>query len=114
MARDVSKLLPKDIPGRIALVLCAIFMAPICGFFGYILLTSHHRRNLGESICLVAAGEILIGLSLFFLCGLVWAICTPKWVEWLTEHIFTHIALAFLVALVPLVGAMIWRVVKGN
>src|SRR4051812_9091536 len=78
---DLSKLLPRDCLGRIALIISGVFFAPLMLGAALMVLDSIPGKKVWETICLAAAADVLLGLALFFLCGLVWAIFTPRWIE---------------------------------
>jgi hypothetical protein len=112
MNMDNSRLFPRDLYGRIALFISSLFFVPI-GFLGaYMFLVKARPRGIIERLLLSAAGNFLMALSLFFLCGFIWAVATPKWLENLLGTATRRLAFAMVVFVVPFAVLVGWALLN--
>jgi hypothetical protein len=80
----LDPLFPRDLYGRMALALASAFFGPICGVMAFASLFGARPRpwqGVLEWLFLAIAEELFLALFLFFACGLIWALATPRWME---------------------------------
>ena len=111
-ADTIENLFPRDGYGRIALGLSSITLGPFSvGLFwlaAYGEFFGGHHGWLAR-LTLFALGEMGFALTLFFTCGLIWAIATPRWLErarhvaiiklWIASTILSIAAPTFFISL---------------
>jgi hypothetical protein len=111
MKSDTSSLFPRDFYGRLALATSALFFVPIGSLGDYMFLVKAKPKGLGERLMIDAAGNLLLALALFFICGLVWAVTTPRWIEDLLGTFTRRLLFALMTFVVPFSVSAIWAIV---
>jgi hypothetical protein len=109
----MDQLFPRDLYGRIALALASLFFGPICGIMAFALLFGARPQGVLVGLFLAVIEELFVALSLFFACGLVWALATPRWLEKLLKPVCTKLVFALGLVIVPLCILAAWALVVG-
>jgi hypothetical protein len=98
----LDPLFPRDLYGRIALALASAFFGPICGIIAFApMFGARPRQGVLEGMFLAIVEELFLALFLFFACGLVWALATPRRMERVLEAVTRKLMLALGLFLVP-------------
>src|SRR5689334_8277403 len=101
MNEQTSKLFPRDLYGRIALGIASLVLAPVGAAMFVALLTRPRPRGVTEWLVVAVASELSLALAIFFVCGLVWAVATPKWLEASLERVARRLTVALFLFMVP-------------
>lgn len=110
---DVSRLFPRDPYGRIALFIASTFFVPVFGSAAYMFLFTAKPHSVAEWVCCKFLGELFAVATLFFLCGFIWALATPHWLERLLESVAKKFILAVALFMVPFGVMAIWALFVG-
>jgi hypothetical protein len=110
---DNSPLFPHDILGRLALLLSSILFVPIGGMGAYMFLVKARPQGWAEWLMIRAAGNLLLALALFFTCGFIWAMTTPRWLENLLQPVARRLVLALAAFAIPFGVMTFWALLNG-
>ena len=113
MERRLDQLFPRDPYGRIALALASLSFGPVCWVMALALLFGSRPNDVLEWLFLAVVEELFVALALFFACGLVWALATPRWLETLLEVVAKKVAIALGFFALPLSILAVWALVVG-
>ena len=111
MDRGLEKLFPSDLYGRIALGLASLIFGPMFGI-GALALFNMRPQGVLDWILVLTAEELLIALSLFFACDLIWALAKPRWMEQFLNVITRKLFIAVLLFMVPFIAFVTDRCAK--
>lgn len=101
-------LFPRDVAGRLGLGLASLFLVTFSGLMLYCLLfRAQPPIAFADRFMLIAVEEFLLGLFLFFLAGLIWAVFTPQWLERFRGSVARKLALGMLLFIA---GAVLWAI----
>lgn len=109
----MDQLFPRDLYGRIALALASLFFGPICWIMAIALLFGPRPGDVLDWLFLAVVEELVVALSLFFACALVWALATPRWLKRLLEIVAKKLAVALGLFAMPLLIVGVWAVIVG-
>lgn len=108
-------LFPRDLYGRIALGLASLTLGPA---FAVAAVAIAVGRPPGAGFWWWALwavlGEVFLALTLFFACGLVWALATPRWLERRRRGVVLKLAMALLLGLIPFVAMVVLAALGGG
>lgn len=105
----VDRVFPRDICGRIALGVASAFFVPVSGWVLIaIALNTELHRTVETWIWATLVSELAISLLLFFGCGLIWALATPRWLEKFLHGATRKLALALFLFWTPFAVLSIW------
>jgi hypothetical protein len=113
MPIDVEKVFPRDVYGRIALALASVILGPVFGFLAVVCLFAEARPNVLGRLFLLIFEELFIALSIFFACGLIWAMATPRWMECVLTAIVGKLAIALGLFAIPAGLFAAWVLLVG-
>jgi hypothetical protein len=109
----LERLFPSDPYGRIALGLASLTFGPVCWVMALALLLGHWPGDVGAWLLLAFAEQLFAALSLFFACGLIWALATPRWLEGLLLVVAQKVAVALGLFALPLCALAAWALTVG-
>jgi hypothetical protein len=109
----MDQLFPRDTYGRIALALASLSFGPVCWVLAIALVFGSRPGGVLEWLFLAVVEELFVALALFFACGLVWALATPRWLERLLGVVAKKLALALGLFALPLCMLGAWAVIVG-
>jgi hypothetical protein len=117
MDERLEPLFPRDIYGRMALTLASLTFGPIFWLLAVVVVFGARPgpQVVGwpEWCFLAVVGELSVALALFFACGLVWAIATPRWLEQVLDVVVTKLMMALGLFVLPFLGLCVWAVILG-
>jgi hypothetical protein len=113
MPRDIREFFPRDLSDRVVFGIGSLSLGSISVICAWMCFFHTRPKLLGERIFLVATGELLLALSLFFDVGLIWLVAMPRSLERFLAIVFGHLMISFLVFLVPFAVAVVWGLVNG-
>jgi hypothetical protein len=70
-------------------------------------------QGLFEWLVQKVAGQLFLAMALFFLCGLIWAVAVPRWLEAFLASVSQRLVLALGVFFVPFAILAIWALIVG-
>jgi len=112
--RNLYRLFPRDLYGRIALALASLFFGPISAVSLYALVfLNRPPQKLLDSLFWIICQELFLALSLFFACGLIWALATPRWLERSLHAVTQKLALALLLFMIPFGLLAFWAMFRA-
>ena len=117
MKPEIERLFPRDLYGRIALALASLFFGPFCWLVAFGVLFGSRRGGLPNDVpgwlFLAVVEELFLSLALFFACGLVWALASPRWLERLLDAVAWKLVIALGLFLVPFCILAAWALIVG-
>jgi hypothetical protein len=109
----MDELFARDPYGRIALALASLTFGPVSWVLTIALVFGSRPGGVLECLFLAFVEELLVSLSLFFACGLIWALATPRWLETLLGVVGKKVAIALGLFALPLCILGVWAVIVG-
>jgi len=107
--RNLDRLFPRDLYGRIALALASLTLGPLFGFFSVAMLFRPKiQRPALEEWFIVSLEAFCLALAVFFACGFVWAVATPRRLERILEHVVAHLGITMCLFWIPFAIAAMW------
>jgi hypothetical protein len=104
----LSPLFPRDLFGRIGLALASLFFAPLGILGAYLFIVQGHPKGIVAKLTNIVVGELFLTMAFYFICGLVWALATPQWLERILPAVTQKFLLAMIVFIVPFSLLAIW------
>jgi hypothetical protein len=111
--RKLDQLFPRDLYGHIALALASLCFGPVCWAMAIALLFGSRPGGVPDRLFLTVVEELVVALSLFFACGLVWALATPRRLERLFGAVAKNLAVALGLLALPLGILGAWALIVG-
>jgi hypothetical protein len=113
MDPDTSRLFPRDLYGRIALAIASLFFLPLGLIGAYTCMFRAQPKGVIERLTCFVVGELFVALVLFFGCGLIWALMTPRWLEHLLGCIAKRLIIALVLFMLPFGIMALWALTMG-
>lgn len=93
MPRDV---LPQSVLGRIALGLLSAIFIPLSVLLLHGLAVAPAAANWGMELVHILMWELFAGLLAGSICGLIWAVAMPRWIQRLADQLSRRLTLLLL------------------
>jgi len=108
MNPNISPLFPRDLFGRLALGIASLFFVTLGTMGAYTFLVRARPNGIVEKLTFILVGELFVAMALFFGCGLVWAVATPRWLESLLAPVAKRLMIALAVFVIPFGIVALW------
>ncbi len=109
---ELDRVFPRDVCGRLALGIASAFFVPLsCFILIAIALNTELHRTVETWIWATLVSELALALLIFFGCGLIWALATPRWLEKFLHGATKKIAVALFLFIMPFSVLGIWSLV---
>ena len=113
MDPDTSRLFPRDPHGRLALAIASLFFLPLGTIGAYTFLCRAQPKGIMERLTSFALVDLSVSMVLFFGCGLIWALATPRWLERLLICIAKRLVIAMALFMLPFGMMALWALIMG-
>jgi len=108
MESRLDRLFPRDLYGRLALGIASLFFVPVATFLAFAMLFWARPQGVLGWLIVGTAAELFMALALFFTCGLIWAMATPRWLERFLDSVTEKLAISLLLFILPLASVAVW------
>jgi hypothetical protein len=107
----MDRLFPRDLYGRLALGLASLVLFPVGAFGAGALMLGRAPGNVQEWLIFAIAEELFVAWTVFFGCGLIWAVATPRWLENCLESVAKRLSMALALVMVPFGLLVLWTLI---